>query len=108
VSRPCRRQAVIILALTPVVLALDALAWLAWAAWRLLPWLLALAAAGVLLPLARRRGAGRTRPPGAQAGPGSWEPPSGEGDGGGSRDATVVDLRSRLLRVPGRERGRDE
>jgi hypothetical protein len=97
-TRPYRRQALVIVALTPVVLALDALAWLVWAAWRLLPWLLALAAAGALLLLARRRGAGRTRPPGARAGPGSWEPPSGAGDGADSRDAAVVDLRTRLLR----------
>jgi hypothetical protein len=99
VTRLHRHQALVILALTPVVLALDALAWLVWAAWRLLPWLLALAVADVLLLLARRRGAGRSRPAGAvQAGPGSWEPPSGEGDGADSRDATVVDLRTRQLR----------
>jgi hypothetical protein len=88
-SRPHRHQALVIVALTPVVLAL--------------------AAAGVLLLRARRRGVGRSQPPdAARAGPGSWEPPSGEGDGAGSRDATVVDLHSRLLGVPGRERGHYE
>jgi hypothetical protein len=53
--RAGRHQALAILALTPVLLAPDALAWLLWVAWHLMPYLLAVAAVVTgLVWLARR------------------------------------------------------
>jgi hypothetical protein len=62
VTRPFRRQAVVILALTPIVLAVDALAWLIWAAWHLMPWLLATAAVVAAYRAGQRRPTGTGQP----------------------------------------------
>jgi hypothetical protein len=58
-----RCQALVILALTPVVLALDPLAWLAWAAWHLMPWLLAAAAVIAAYRVGRHRPLPPPQPP---------------------------------------------
>lgn len=52
-TRP-RRQALLIVALTPAVLALDLLAWVAWVALRLLPALLTAGALVAAYQLGRR------------------------------------------------------
>jgi hypothetical protein len=62
VTAPRRCQALVILALTPLVLAVDALAWLVWAAWHLMPWLLAAAAVVAAYRAGQRRAAGTGQP----------------------------------------------
>jgi hypothetical protein len=107
-TRP-RSQALVILALTPVVLALDALAWAVWAAWRALPWLLVLSVAGLLVwTLARHRRPLPPRPPKvirSRAEEDELDRLRAEVEALRRRlaettgqDATVVDLRTRLLR----------
>ena len=61
-SRPCRRQALVILALTPLVLALDVLVWAGWLLWHLMPWLLAAAAVVAAYRAGQRRAAGTGQP----------------------------------------------